>query len=397
MLQIIVTLIMLRAMGGGLLINKGFEFPNFIFLLTLLTLWSMVYCLAVSKCEKGVLYLLNYCLFFSVILCLKTKAILLFYVFFEFSVVPITLIVFLYGYQPEKLQACLSLLLYTVVSRLPLLIYLLYNESQTFIMSAILTVPVTLGFMVKTPIYLLHTWLPKAHVEAPVGGSIALAGVLLKLGSYGLLVFLRIVKLNNSITFYFRISLVGSIISCFMCMRQGDLKLLIAYSSVVHIRVVTLGFLSGRELGYTCGLLIILRHGLCSPILFAFAFWQYESTYSRLLINNARSFHAISLIFIALVTLRIGVPPRMGLWAEVTISIRVIHFIASSMPYLLALFFFAMVYNAYIYTCCSHGKFNTVIRKLDNAMILPILQTVIISYASFFCLDLFHVSFVITY
>ena len=117
----------------------------------------MVYCLAVSKCEKGVLYLLNYCLFFSVILCLKTKAILLFYVFFEFSVVPITLIVFLYGYQPEKLQACLSLLLYTVVSRLPLLIYLLYNESQTFIMSAILTVPVTLGFMVKTPMYLLHT------------------------------------------------------------------------------------------------------------------------------------------------------------------------------------------------------------------------------------------------
>ena len=99
-----------------------------------------------------------------------------------------------------------------------------------------------------------------------------LAGVLLKIGSYGLLVFIPNVKLNNVLVLYFSLSLLGSLLCSIICMRQGDLKLLVAYSSVVHMSVVTIGFIRGSELGYSCGLMIVMSHGFCSPFLFAFSY-----------------------------------------------------------------------------------------------------------------------------
>ena len=113
-----------------------------------------------------------------------------------------------------------------------------------------------------------------------------LAGVLLKLGSYGLLLFLPNVKLNTLLIGYFCFSLIGSIVCSFICLRQGDLKLLVAYSSVVHMGVVTLGFIRARELGYTCGVIMVFAHGLSSPFLFAYAYWLYLDSHSRLIVNN---------------------------------------------------------------------------------------------------------------
>lgn len=99
--------------------------------------------------------ILYYILSIIIILSMKTKSLLLFYIFFEMSVIPITIVVFFYGYQPEKLQASYALLIYTVVSSLPLLLYILYLP-LIFISGSLLTVPITLVFMVKSPIYLLH-------------------------------------------------------------------------------------------------------------------------------------------------------------------------------------------------------------------------------------------------
>lgn len=114
-----------------------------------------------------------------------------------------------------------------------------------------------------------------------------LAGVLLKLGSYGLLLFLPFIKLNLIISLYLGLTLVGSFVGSLLCLRQGDIKLLIAYSSVVHIGVVTLGILSGSEIGYSCSLIMILGHGLRSPFIFAFSYWLYSSSHSRLVLNNS--------------------------------------------------------------------------------------------------------------
>jgi len=255
---------------------------------------------------------MHVCLSVTVILSIKTKSLFLFYIGFEARVIPITLIIFFYGYQPEKLQSAMFLLIYTVVGRLPLLLYIIMDDIS-FVRSSFLAVPMTLGFMVKTPLFLLHTWLPKAHVEAPVRGSMVLAGVLLKLGTYGLLIFLPYITVNNLLSFYMGMSFVGSIVGSMICVRQGDMKLLIAYSSVVHIGVINVGLIRGREMGHTCAQLMVLSHGLCSPFLFAFSYWRYVSSHSRLLLNNSSAWPLSAGLLFCLVSLNIRVPPRIGL------------------------------------------------------------------------------------
>lgn len=91
---------------------------------------------------------------------------------------------------------------------------------------------------------------------------------MLKMGSYGLSLFLPLIKLNTVIRFYFAMGLLGSVLSSLVCLRQGDMKKLIAYSSVVHMGVVTMGFVSATEVGYACAIIIIIGHGLTSPFLF---------------------------------------------------------------------------------------------------------------------------------
>jgi len=132
-----------------------------------------------------------------------TSSLLLFYVFFESSLLPVLGITFLLGYQPEKVSASLFLLIYTVVGSVPLLIFTLRTLGCVFTGLVTLTgftsLCVSLAFMVKAPAYTLHVWLPKAHVESPLLGSMLLSGVILKLGAYGFIV------MSPSVGTYFHI------------------------------------------------------------------------------------------------------------------------------------------------------------------------------------------------
>ena len=138
-----------------------------------------------------------------------------------------------------------------------------------------------------------------------------LAGVILKLGSYGLFLFLPKIKHNLILTFYFSLALVGIIVGGLICLRQRDLKILIAYSSVVHMGVVSLGLLSQSEMGSSCALLIILSHGICSPLLFAFSYFLYLRSHSRQIINNYVGWPLMTACFMGLVSMNMGVPPRI--------------------------------------------------------------------------------------
>ena len=327
-------------------------------------------------------------------MCLKTKSLLLFYVYFEASVLPITLILYLYGYQPEKLQASIFLLLYTVARSLPLLLVILLGVPDITSYS-FLALPLTLAFIVKSPMYLLHTWLPKAHLEAPVGGSMVLAGVLLKLGRYGLLIFLPAVKMNSLLVLYLSLRVIGSVVCSLICIRQGDMKLLIAYSSVVHMGVVSLGYLSGTEMGYTCGMMMVFAHGLCSPFLFAFSFSLYLNSHSRLLLNNAGTWPLPMALLLTLVSMNMGLPPSLGLWSELFMAFRFISIFNSAWILLLLVFFFGVAYNLIIYTLSMHSKFSINLFDIESRNILPIVQVIFYAYTSFFCLDLFHVLYYI--
>lgn len=192
----------------------------------------------------------------SLILFFSSSNIFLFYLFFELRLIPVLLLILGWGYQPERLQAGLYLFFYTLLASLPILvsIFILYENFFTLrfeilkfinIKSGYLFIFICSVFFVKIPIFFLHLWLPKAHVEAPVSGSIILAGVILKLGGYGLIRVLPIFTLLiQKISILFSISLVGGVIVSFICIRQRDIKSLVAYSSVSHIGIVLAGLLT---------------------------------------------------------------------------------------------------------------------------------------------------------
>lgn len=215
----------------------------------------------------------------------------------------------------------------------------------------------TIGFIVKTPLYLVHVWLPKAHVEAPVAGSIVLAGVLLKLGRYGLIVFCPLVK-TSVLLIYLSLSILGSILCRIICVRQWDLKSMIAYSSVVHMGVVTVGVVRGSELGYFCRIIMVVAHGVCSPIMFALVYLVYSSSHTRTISRNKGNLATPIISFFLFLTLAInmGVPPSLNLWREVIIFISILSVIVYSWAFLVVTAFLGAVYNLFIYVSLSQSK-----------------------------------------
>jgi len=177
-------------------------------------------------------------------------------------------IIFLWGVQPERSLAFLSLLLYSLISVLPLLFFLgvfsFVGLSFLFQFPSFISFLVVFGFLIKVPLYLFHYWLPKAHVEAPTAGSILLAGLLLKLGGWGLF---SLVKQLGSV-FVLGVCVLGALFGAILAMFQRDVKRLIAFSSVCHMNFITWAFyLKVLELK-VLGVVIIVAHAVISSLMF---------------------------------------------------------------------------------------------------------------------------------
>nr|BBG74561.1 NADH dehydrogenase subunit 4 [Metavelifer multiradiatus] len=249
--------------------------------------------------QRGFLSLLTTLQLF-LIMAFGATEIIMFYIMFEATLIPTLFIITRWGNQTERLNAGTYFLFYTLAGSLPLLVALLLLQNDTGTLS-MLTLPYSkplvlttfggslwwiaccLAFLVKMPLYGIHLWLPKAHVEAPIAGSMILAAVLLKLGGYGMIrIMVMLDPLSKELAYPFIVlALWGVIMTGSICLRQTDLKSLIAYSSVGHMGLVAGGILIQTPWGLTGALILMIAHGLASSALFCLANTNYERTHTR--------------------------------------------------------------------------------------------------------------------
>lgn len=309
----------------------------------------------------------------SLVGCFFVDNVLFFYVLFEASALVVFFFILRFGYQPERFTASAYLLLFTALSSLPFIFIILTMGSEFSVLTfdlikirrrfgrselrGLLILALTIGFLVKFPIYLFHIWLPKAHVEASRRGSMLLAGILLKLGAYGVFRLRSILQGGQLIRFiiFFRI-LGGGLLSA-MCCRFVDFKVLIAYSSVAHMRLVIGGIMSLSKLGRESSLGMSLGHGVISSGLFFGAGLLYASTNRRLFLFNKRTMNWapwFTFFWFILCASNMGTPPTFNFWIELLLLFTLVSFRWSSVVVLVSSLFFGVVFNVVLYIM-AHG------------------------------------------
>nr|YP_004021613.1 NADH dehydrogenase subunit 4 [Entoria okinawaensis]BAJ24434.1 NADH dehydrogenase subunit 4 [Entoria okinawaensis] len=328
-------------------------------------------------------------LFFVLFLCFSSNNLIMFYLFFESSLIPTIFLIFGWGYQPERLQAGIYFLFYTLFSSLPMLVCVLYfyNIYGSLSFSLVFNfnyfyfifyLCMIFSFLVKIPMFFVHLWLPKAHVEAPVSGSMILAGVLLKLGGYGLFrVFSFLILSGVMYNFvWISIGLIGGLIISLICMRQVDLKSLIAYSSVIHMSLVLGGLMTMNYWGVFGSIILMIAHGLCSSGLFCLANIVYERLGSRSLfiIKGLINFMpSMSLWWFLLSSYNMAAPPSLNLMGEIMLFNSIVSWNLFNTYIFLIMSFFSAVYTLYMYSYSQHGNSSSMIYSFMNGYIFEYL------------------------
>ena len=312
----------------------------FILLSTLLT----VLCIAaswISITDRVKEYMISFLVLETLMIGMFSALdLVLFYVFFEGVLIPMFLIIGVWG-GPRRNYAAFKFFLYTLVGSVLMLLAILTMifESGTADITTLLNhdFPVSLqpwlwlaffaSFAVKVPMWPVHTWLPDAHVEAPTAGSVILAGVLLKFGGYGFLRFslpMFPIASADFTPFIFGLSVIAIIYTSLVALAQEDMKKLIAYSSVAHMGFVTMGCFAANQQGIEGAIIQMLSHGVVSAALFLVVGVVYDRVHSREISTYGGLVHRMpfyALIFMVFMLASVGLPGTSGFVGEFLILI----------------------------------------------------------------------------
>lgn len=299
------------------------------------------------------------------------NSLVVFFVRFERTLLPILYTIIQDGISQERLKASFYIFFYTIFSSLPLLfIILILNNSLFYSFDMIklnyiypsLFVLMMFAFIVKIPVFFFHAWLPKAHVEASTLGSVFLAGLLLKLGSYGFYRFINIFIIRIR-SYILRLGLVASIVRSLICLIQTDLKVIIAFSSIVHIRINLIILTQIKRMVEESFILANLSHSAISAALFLGFGRNYSwlKRRSRLILKGMFLLSPVFfLCWFAVCFLNMSLPPSIGFIGEVLIVYIVFSF---SSQFLLISFLFSLLFwlvGAYcllLFSVIAHGKY----------------------------------------
>ena len=324
--------------------------------------------------------------------------IIVFYILFEAILIPMFLMIGIWGSREEKVKAAFYFFFYTLIGSLLMLlsIFKIYSLTGTtnYLSLIIIEIPSTLQFWlflgffaslsVKIPMIPFHIWLPQAHVEAPVAGSVLLAGILLKLGGYGFIRFgypLFPVASEHFSPFIIIISLIAIIYASFTTCRQTDIKRLIAYSSVSHMGLVTLSIFCHSKEGLMASIIMMIAHGLVSSGLFMSSAVLYVRHHSRAI----RYFRGVvitmpifSIITLILILANIGFPLTLNFIAEFLSILTAFSFskvagvlscIGALMSTIYALYFYNRIYFG---TLSNHLKYSREMLEFEFQAFLPL-------------------------